>query len=275
MAYRQYKPNTPGSRHRQVSSFEELTENEPEKSLLRNNPRSAGRNNNGRITVRRRGGGVKRRFRIIDFKRNKEGVRGKVVSIEYDPNRSAYISLISYIDGEKAYIVTPLKLKVGDFVDSGPDAEIKVGNCLPLSHMPTGSVISNVETVIGKGAQLARSAGSSVVLMAKSLKYATVKLPSGEVRLVNIRCRAVLGQVGNILKRNLKIGKAGVNRWRNKRPKVRGAAMNACDHGHGGGEGKAPVGMKSPVTPWGKRTGKRTRNRKKQSSKLILKRRKK
>jgi len=258
-----------------VSTFEEITREEPEKSLLAPLKKSGGRNNQGRITARFRGGGNKRRYRIIDFKRDKIGVPGRVVSIEYDPNRSARIALIQYVDGEKRYILCPDGLKVGDQVLSGDNADIKPGNALPLRAIPLGTVIHNIELVPGKGAQLVRSAGTAAQLVAKEGKYAQVRLPSGEVRMIHLECKATIGQVGHAEHENESLGKAGKSRYLGRRPHVRGSAMTPRDHPHGGGEGKAPIGRRGgPVTPWGKPTlGKKTRRRK-PSDKFIVRRRK-
>jgi large subunit ribosomal protein L2 len=255
-----------------VSTFEEITRTKPEKSLLVKQTRKAGRNNQGRITSRHRGGGAKQAYRLIDFKRNKLGVPAKVFSIEYDPNRSARIALLHYVDGEKRYIVAPLGLKVGDMVMSGPDAEIRVGNALPLKNIPTGTVIHNLEMHLGKGAQLVRSAGVGAQLMAKEGDYAQVRLPSGEQRLIHINCMATIGQVGNVDHENVTIGKAGRSRHLGRRPHVRGSVMNPVDHPHGGGEGRAPIGGQ-PQTPWGKPAmGYRTRKNK-ATDKFIVRRR--
>ncbi len=273
MAIKTYKPTSPARRFYTTASFEEVTKKSPEKSLLAEKKKFAGRNNQGRITVRHRGGGNRVKYRIIDFKRNKDGIPAKVVGIEYDPNRSAYIALLNYADGEKRYILAPLGLNVGDTVMSGPNAEIKVGNALELKDMPVGSVIHNIEMTPGQGGQLVRSAGMEARLMAKEGRYATIKLPSGEMRLVLANCKATIGQVGNQEHEIVSIGKAGRTRHMGIRPTVRGSVMNPCDHPHGGGEGKSPVGRKSPLTPWGKPAlGKKTRNTKKQSNKLIIKR---
>ena len=273
MGIKTYNPYTPSRRNMTGSDFSEITKTTPEKSLLASKKKTAGRNNQGKITVRHHGGGEKRKYRIIDFKRNKDGVPAKVVGIEYDPNRSAYIALLNYADGEKRYILAPLGLNVGDTVMSGPTAEIKVGNALELKDMPVGSVIHNIEMTPGQGGQLVRSAGMEARLMAKEGKYATIKLPSGEMRLVLANCKATIGQVGNQEHEIVSIGKAGRTRHMGVRPTVRGSVMNPCDHPHGGGEGKSPVGRKSPLTPWGKPAlGKKTRNTKKQSNKLIIKR---
>ena len=274
MGIRKYNPTTPGLRGMTVSTFEEITETTPEKSLTAHIKKNAGRNMRGKITVRHRGGGAKARYRIIDFKRNKDGIAGNVATIEYDPNRSANIALIVYADGEKRYIIAPDGLKVGDVIYSGPDADIQTGNALPLANIPVGTLIHNIELKPGKGAQLARSAGNGAQLMAKEEKYAQVRLPSGEVRKVLLVCRATIGEVGNVDHSNISIGKAGRKRHMGWRPKVRGSVMNPNDHPHGGGEGKAPVGRKSPVTPWGKPAlGYKTRKKHKDSDKYIVKRR--
>jgi large subunit ribosomal protein L2 len=256
-----------------VSSFEEVSQVAPEKSLLRPLKKKAGRNFRGKITVRHRGGGHKRRYRVIDFKRDKHGVPGRVDSIQYDPNRSARIALVVYADGEKRYIIAPLGLRVGDIVMSGPDAEVRVGNALPIYNIPVGTTIHNIELHIGKGGQLVRSAGTSAQLMAKEGRYAHVRLPSGEVRLINVQCMATIGQVGNTDHGNVRLGKAGRKRWLGFRPSVRGSAMDPGSHPHGGGEGRAPIGMPSPKSPWGKPTlGKKTR-RNKSTDKWIVRRR--
>ena len=274
MGIRKYNPTTPGLRGMSVSTFEEITETTPEKSLTVALKKNAGRNSRGKITVRHRGGGAKAKYRIIDFKRNKDGIAGNVSTIEYDPNRSANIALITYADGEKRYIIAPEGLKVGDVIYSGPDADIQTGNALPLANIPVGTIIHCVELKPGKGAQLARSAGNGAQLMAKEEKYAQVRLPSGEVRKVLRVCRATIGEVGNVEHSNISIGKAGRKRHMGWRPKVRGSVMNPNDHPHGGGEGKAPVGRKSPVTPWGKPAlGYKTRKKHKDSDKYIVKRR--
>lgn len=274
MGIRKNKPTSPGVRFQTYPTFDEITKKEPEKSLLAPLKSKAGRNNNGRITVRHRGGGHKRRYRIIDFKRNKIDIPAKVASIEYDPNRSARIALLFYVDGEKRYIIAPLKLAVGDKIISSSEADIKPGNALPLKNIPLGTVIHNIEMRVGQGGQLVRSAGAGAQLMAKEGKYAFIKLPSSEVRKILIGCRATIGQIGNIEHENISIGKAGRARWGGRRPKVRGVAMNPVDHPHGGGEGKSSGG-RHPVTPWGVPTkGYRTRN-KKSSDRLIVTRRKK
>ena len=257
-----------------VASFDEITTDKPEKSLVESLKSHGGRNQQGRMTVRHQGGGHKRRYRIIDFKRTKDGIPARVATIEYDPNRSARIALLNYADGEKRYILAPNGLKVGDKVESGAEADIKVGNALPIKNIPVGTMIHNIELKIGKGAQLASSAGSAVQLMAKENDYALLRLPSGELRKVHINCRATIGQVGNLEHENITIGKAGRNRWLGKRPENRGVAMNPNDHPHGGGEGRSPVGRKHPVTKWGKcAMGAKTR-RKKASDKLIVRGRK-
>ena len=274
MAIKSFKPYSAGRRFMTVASFDEITTDKPEKSLVERLKKNGGRNQQGRLTVRHQGGGHKRLYRIIDFKRTKDGIPAKVATIEYDPNRNARIALINYVDGEKRYIIAPLDLKVGDIVVSGPDADIKTGNCLPLKNIPLGTTVHNVEMKIGKGGQMARSAGTSAQLMAKEGDYALLRLPSGEIRKVHINCRATIGQVGNIDAENICIGKAGRSRWLGIRPANRGVVMNPNDHPHGGGEGHSPVGRKRPVTPWGKCAfGTRTRREKKASTKLILKRR--
>ena len=276
MAVKKFKPTSPGIRQMTVSDFAEITTSSPEKSLTGPIRKQAGRNNYGRITVRHQGGGHKRAYRIIDFKRNKDGIPAKVATIEYDPNRTARIALLHYVDGAKSYILAPNGLKVGDIVTSGPESDIKVGNSLPLKNIPVGSTIHNIEMKIGKGGQIVRSAGTSAQLMAKDGDYAQVRMPSTEVRKIHINCRATLGQVGNVESENLTLGKAGRNRWLGKRPTVRGVVMNPCDHPHGGGEGRSPIGRKSPVTPWGKPTiGYKTRKKKNQSDKFIVRKRKK
>ena len=274
MGIRKYKPTTTGLRGMTVSTFEEITKDTPEKSLTVTLKKHSGRNNTGRITVRHKGGGTRAKYRIIDFKRDKDGVPGKVSSIEYDPNRTANIALITYADGEKRYIIAPGKLEVGQTIVSGPDADIVVGNALPLANIPVGTIIHNVELKPGKGGQLARSAGNGAQLMAKEGDYAQVRLPSGEVRKVSMRCKATIGEVGNEESANIQIGKAGRTRHMGIRPTVRGSVMNPNDHPHGGGEGRAPVGRKSPVTPWGKPAlGYKTRKKNKDSNKYIVKRR--
>jgi large subunit ribosomal protein L2 len=257
------------------SSFEEITKSKPEKSLLRPLKKKAGRNNQGRITIRHRGGGAKRQLRIIDFKRDKIGVPGRVATIEYDPNRSARIALIYYVDGEKRYILAPVGLNVGDKIQAGPDAEIRLGNSLPLKSLPTGTSIHNIELKSGKGGQMVRSAGASAQLLAKEGDYAHIRLPSGEVRLVRSECMATVGQVGNVEHQGINLGKAGRKRWLGWRPTVRGSAMSPRDHPHGGGEGRSPIGMPGPKTPWGKPAlGYKTR-KKKSSDRLIVRRRRK
>lgn len=276
MAIKKYKPTSPGRRFMSVSAFEEITTDQPERSLLEPLPKRAGRNHQGKITTRHHGGGHKRQYRIIDFKRTKDGVPGKVATIEYDPNRSSRIALIHYLDGEKRYIIAPLGLKVGDTIYSGPDVDIKVGNALPLSNIPVGTVVHNVELKPGKGGQLARAAGAEAQLLAKDGDYAQIRLGSGEVRMVRKECRATIGQVGNLDHENINIGKAGRSRWLGIRPTVRGVVMNPNDHPHGGGEGRAPIGRKSPMSPWGKPTlGKKTRKKKHETDKYIVRRRKK
>ena len=274
MAIKSYKPTSPSRRSMTVSDFSELTKKAPEKSLLSKNGKTNGRNSYGRITVRHRGGANKRKFRIIDFKRDKAGIPATVLSLEYDPNRSAHIALVSYADGEKRYILAPVGLKVGDTVVSGADADIKPGNALPLANIPVGTFIHNIELYPGKGAQLARSAGIMAQLMAKEGAYALIRLPSGELRNVPVNGMATIGQVGNIDHENVSIGKAGRKRHMGWRPTVRGSVMYPCDHPHGGGEGKSPVGRPGPVTPWGKPAlGYKTRAKHKSSDKLIVKRR--
>lgn len=274
MAIKSYKPTTPSRRNMTSNAYVEVTTDKPEKSLLVVKNRTAGRNAHGKITVRHRGGGAKKKYRIIDFKRNKDDIPAKVKTIEYDPNRSAFIALVSYADGAKSYILAPLGLKVGDVIYSGPNSDIKTGNTLPLKNMPVGTFVHNIELAAGKGGQMVRSAGTSAQLMAKEGKYATLRLPSGEMRYVRIECRATIGQVSNQTHEIIKIGKAGTKRHMGFRPTVRGSAMNPNDHPHGGGEGKTPIGMPSPVTPWGKPTlGYKTRKTKKYSDRLIIKRR--
>ncbi|MDR1069737.1 MAG: 50S ribosomal protein L2 [Gracilibacteraceae bacterium] len=273
MSIRKFKPTSPGRRQMTVLTFEEITRSKPERSLLRPLKSKGGRNNLGKLTVRHRGGGHKRRYRVIDFRRNKEGVPAKVASIEYDPNRSANIALLNYADGHKTYIIAPHGLKVGQEIESGSGADIKVGNSLPLKNIPVGTLVHNIEMKPGKGGQLVRSAGGSAQLMAKEGRYATLRLPSGEMRMIFSECRATIGQVGNLDYENVTIGKAGRNRWLGKRPTVRGAVMNPCDHPHGGGEGRNPIG-RNPCTPWGKPAlGAKTRKKKNLSDKFIVKRR--
>ena len=274
MAIKKYNPTTPGLRGMTVSTFEEITCDTPEKSLTVTLKKHAGRNDRGKITVRHRGGGYRPKYRIIDFKRDKDGVPGTVATIEYDPNRTANIALINYADGEKRYIIAPNKLNVGDVIESGAEADIKVGNALPLANIPVGTIIHNVELKAGKGGQMVRSAGNGAQLMAKEGAFAQVRLPSGEVRKVHIGCRATVGEVGNLDHQNIQIGKAGRKRHMGIRPTVRGSVMNPNDHPHGGGEGKAGIGRVSPVTPWGKPAlGYKTRKKKKASDKYIVKRR--
>jgi len=276
MAVKQYKPTSPGRRFQSVSDFNEITSTKPEKSLLRPLPKKAGRNNYGRITTRHQGGGHKRKYRVIDFKRTKDGIPAKVASVEYDPNRSARIALLHYADGAKAYILHPRGLKVGDIITSGPESDIKPGCTLQLKDIPVGTLVHAVELQPGKGAALARSAGSSIQLMGKEGKYAILRMPSHEMRRVLSTCRATVGEVGNAEHSNIKIGKAGRKRWMGVRPTVRGTVMNPVDHPHGGGEGKNKSAGRHPVTPWGVPTkGHRTRNKKKASSRLIIRRRKK
>ena len=274
MAVKHLKPTSAGRRWQTISDFSEITTNKPEKSLLAPLPKKAGRNNQGRITVRHQGGGVKRRYRIIDFKRNKDGVPAKVATIEYDPNRSARIALLHYVDGEKRYILAPKGLKVGDRVVSGSDADIKPGNALPLADIPVGTLIHAIEFMPGKGAAIARSAGTACQLMGKEGKYAIVRMPSSEMRRILLTCRATVGEVGNAEHSNIVIGKAGRKRKLNVRPTVRGTVMNPVDHPHGGGEGKSPIGRPGPVTPWGKPAlGYKTRKAKNRSNKYIVRRR--
>lgn len=274
MAIRGFKPTTPARRKMTVATFEEITKTTPEKSLLVSFNKTAGRNSQGRITSRHRGGGVKRKYRIIDLKRDKDNIPAKVQAIEYDPYRTAYIALLSYADGEKRYIIQPNGLKVGDVIESGSDADIKVGNALMLADIPVGTTVHNIEMTPGKGGQIARSAGSSAQLMAKEGKYAQLRLPSGEFRLINQRCKATIGQVGNISHELITLGKAGKSRYLGNRPHVRGSAMNPVDHPHGGGEGRTPVGRPSPMTPWGKKAlGLKTRKKSKKSDMYIVRRR--
>jgi large subunit ribosomal protein L2 len=273
MAVKSFKPYTPSRRFMTASNFEEITADKPERSLVERLQQHAGRNNQGRMTVRHQGGGHKRLYRLIDFKRNKDGIVAKVATIEYDPNRSARIALLHYTDGEKRYILAPNGLKVDDKVMSGPEADIKVGNALPIKNIPVGTQLHNIELKIGKGGQMVRSAGASAQLMAKEGDHALLRLPSGELRKVHINCKASIGQVGNLEHENITIGKAGRSRWLGIRPANRGVAMNPIDHPHGGGEGHSPVGRKHPVTPWGKHAyGVKTR-RNKTSNKMIVKRR--
>ena len=275
MAVKTYKPTSPGRRDMTGHTFEEVTRNTPEKSLTEALHRRAGRNNQGRISIRHRGGGHRRRYRNIDFKRSKHDIPGRVASIEYDPNRSARIALISYVDGEKRYIIAPLGLQVGDTVMSGPKAEVRPGNALPIRNIPVGTTIHNIELYEGRGGQLVRAAGTSAQLLAKEGSYAQVRMPSGEVRMVRQACMATIGQVGNTDHGNIKLGKAGRKRWMGWRPSVRGSAMDPSAHPHGGGEGRSPIGMPSPKTPWGKPTlGKKTRHNKR-TDKYIVRRRSK
>ena len=274
MAIKKYNPTSPGRRHMSVQVFDEITTTKPERSLLAAKKKSGGRNVHGRITVRHIGGGNRQKYRIIDFKRNKDGVPAKVATIEYDPNRTANIALLNYADGEKRYIIAPIGLKVGDTVMSGETADIKPGNALPLSAIPVGTLIHNIEMKPGKGAQLVRSAGNAAQLMAKEGRYAQVRLPSGEVRMILVVAKATIGQVGNVDYSNMSIGKAGRKRHMGVRPTVRGSVMNPCDHPHGGGEGKSPIGRPGPVTPWGKPAlGYKTRKKKNKSDKFIVRRR--
>lgn len=274
MGIKQYKPTTPSRRGMSVSTFEEITKTKPERSLTTKLKKNAGRNSYGRITVRHNGGGAKRKYRMIDFKRRKVDMFATVIGIEYDPNRSANIALLEYEDGERAYIIAPIGLNINDKVMSGVNADIKPGNCLPISNIPVGTMIHCIELKPGKGAQMVRSAGNSAQLMAKEGKYAHVRLPSGEMRLVSVNCIATVGQVGNTDHENIKLGKAGRSRWKGNRPEVRGSVMNPIDHPHGGGEGKSPIGRPGPLTPWGKPAlGYKTRNKKKLSNKFIVKRR--
>ena len=275
MAVKSFKPTSPGRRQMTVSTFEEITASKPEKSLLAPMKKKAGRNAHGCITVRHHGGGHKRQYRVIDFKRNKDNIPARVATIEYDPNRSARIALLNYADGEKRYIIAPNGLKGGDTIVSGPESDIKVGNCLPIANIPVGTVIHNVELKPQKGAQLCRAAGTSAQLMAKEEKYAHLRLPSGEMRLVLTACRATVGQVGNLEHEIINVGKAGRTRWMGVRPTVRGSVMNPNDHPHGGGEGRAPVGRKCPVSPWGKSAhGGNTRKKNNVNDKYIVKSRK-
>ena len=274
MAVKKYNPTSPARRFMSVSSFEEITTQTPERSLLKDLRKSGGRNAHGRITVRHRGGGARRKYRIIDFKRDKDGIPAKVASIEYDPNRSANIALLHYVDGEKRYILAPVGLKVGAKVESGAGSDIQPGNALPINEIPMGTMIHNIEIKPGKGGQLCRGAGTSAQLMAKEGKYSQVRLPSGEVRMIPINARATIGQVGNTDHENIALGKAGRKRHLGFRPTVRGSVMNPCDHPHGGGEGKSPVGRPGPLTPWGKPAlGYKTRKKKNVNDKFIVKRR--
>ncbi|MDM5336028.1 50S ribosomal protein L2 [Fictibacillus enclensis] len=276
MGIKKFKPITNGRRNMTQLDFAEITTDQPEKSLLAPLSKKAGRNNQGKLTVRHQGGGHKRKYRIIDFKRNKDGIPGRVATIEYDPNRTANIALINYVDGEKRYILAPKGLKVGQEIMSGPEADIKVGNALPLANIPVGSTIHNIELKPGKGGQLVRSAGAEAQLLGKEEKYALVRLGSGEVRMILLTCRATIGQVGNLEHELVNVGKAGRSRWMGIRPTVRGSVMNPNDHPHGGGEGRAPIGRKSPMSPWGKPTlGYKTRKKNNPTDKYIVRRRKK
>ena len=273
MAVKRYKPTSPARRFMTVSAYTELTGDKPERSLLRDKRKSGGRNNQGKITVRHIGGGNRIKYRIIDFKRNKDGIPATVKSIQYDPNRSAHIALLAYADGEKRYILAPLGLNVGDKVLSGSTADIKAGNCLALADIPVGTIVHAIEMQPGRGAQIARSAGMSAQIMAKEGAYATLKMPSGEMRYIPVKCKATIGQVGNVEHEIIHLGKAGKTRYLGTRPTVRGSVMNPCDHPHGGGEGKSPVGHAGPMTPWGKPAlGYKTRKKKNTTSKFILKR---
>ena len=275
MAVKKFRPTTPSRREMTMPTFEEITTSTPEKSLLVALKNKGGRNSQGKITVRHQGGGAKQKYRIIDFKRNKDGIPAKVATIEYDPNRSAYIALVVYADGEKRYIIAPVGIKVGDVVVSGPDADIKPGNALPIKNIPVGTVVHNIELQAGKGAQIVRAAGTSAQLMAKEGNLATLRLPSGEVRYVRVECRATIGTVSNLTHEIVNIGKAGRKRHMGWRPTVRGSVMNPVDHPHGGGEGKSPVGRPGPLTPWGKPAlGYKTRKSKKYSDRMIIKKRK-
>ncbi|GGB70751.1 50S ribosomal protein L2 [Fictibacillus barbaricus] len=276
MGIKKFKPTTNGRRNMSQLDFAEITTDQPEKSLLAPLSKKAGRNNQGKLTVRHQGGGHKRKYRIIDFKRNKDGIPGRVATIEYDPNRTANIALIHYADGEKRYILAPKGIQVGQQIMSGPEADIKVGNSLPLANIPVGSTIHNIELKPGKGGQLARSAGAEAQLLGKEERYALVRLGSGEVRMILLTCRATIGQVGNLEHELVNVGKAGRSRWKGIRPTVRGSVMNPNDHPHGGGEGRAPIGRKSPMSPWGKPTlGYKTRKKNSQTDKYIVRRRKK
>ena len=273
MAIKRYKPITPGTRFKTVIAAPELTGDKPYKPLLREQSRHGGRNFTGKITVRHIGGGNRQKYRVIDFKRNKDDIPAKVATVEYDPNRTAFIALLNYADGEKRYILAPLGLQKGDTVISGESADIKAGNCLPLANIPVGTLVHNIEMLPGRGGQMARTAGAAAQLMAKEGKYATLRLPSGEMRMVLQRCKATIGQVGNLDHELVSLGKAGRKRHMGVKPTVRGVVMNPCDHPHGGGEGKSPIGRPSPVSPWGKPTlGKKTRSKHKASDKFIVKR---
>jgi large subunit ribosomal protein L2 len=274
MSIRLYKSYTPGTRNRALSAFSEITKSRPEKTLIRKNQRNKGRNNRGVITIRHRGGGHKRLYRLIDFKRNKHGIEGNVAAIEYDPNRNARIALINYLDGEKRYILHPKNLNVGDRILAGPEAPLSIGNSLPLEQIPLGTSIHNIELIPNKGGQIVRSAGTSAKILAKENNYITLRLPSKEIRLVRKECFATIGEVGNNDSFLIQSGKAGRTRWLGKRPTVRGSVMNPCDHPHGGGEGRTPIGRSRPVTPWGKPAlGMKTRKTKKLSDAYILRRR--
>ncbi|MBQ3269900.1 MAG: 50S ribosomal protein L2 [Clostridia bacterium] len=276
MAIRVYKPTSPARRFMSVLTFEEVTKKTPERSLVTDLRHRAGRNNQGKITVRHQGGGARRKYRIIDFKRQKDGIPAIVKAIEYDPNRTCFIALLVYADGEKRYILAPLGLKVGDTVMSGPSADIKPGNCLPVANIPLGTLVHNIEIKVGRGGQMVRSAGTAAQVMAKEGDFAQIRLPSGEVRKVSMNARATIGQVGNTDHSNVRVGKAGRKRHMGIRPTVRGVVMNPCDHPHGGGEGRSPVGMPAPMSPWGKKTqGVKTRKHRKYSDKLIISRPKK
>lgn len=276
MGIRAYRPYTPSTRQHTVSDFAEITTSEPEKSLVTHKHRRKGRNNRGVITCRHRGGGHKRLYRIIDFRRDKHNIPAKVATVEYDPNRNARISLLHYQDGEKRYILHPVGLTVGTTIISGPESPIEIGNALPLGNMPLGTNVHSVELTPGRGAQIVRAAGATAQVMAKEGNFVTLRLPSGEVRLVRRECYATIGQVGNIDARNISLGKAGRKRWKGRRPEVRGSVMNPVDHPHGGGEGRAPIGRSGPVTPWGKPTlGYKTRKKNKPSNSLIVRRRRK
>ena len=276
MAIRVYKPTSPARRFMSVLTFEEVTKKTPERSLVTDLRHRAGRNNQGKITVRHQGGGARRKYRIIDFKRQKDGIPAIVKAIEYDPNRTCFIALLVYADGEKRYILAPLGLKVGDTVMTGPTADIKPGNCLPIANIPLGTLVHNIEIKVGRGGQMVRSAGTAAQVMAKEGDFAQIRLPSGEVRKVSMNARATIGQVGNTDHSNVRVGKAGRKRHMGIRPTVRGVVMNPCDHPHGGGEGRSPVGMPAPMSPWGKKTqGVKTRKHRKYSDKLIISRPKK
>jgi large subunit ribosomal protein L2 len=276
MAIKKFRPTSNGKRNMSVLDYADITTDKPEKTLLSPLYKRAGRNSQGKITVRHHGGGHKRHYRIIDFRRDKDGIPGRVATIEYDPNRSANIALIHYVDGEKRYILAPKGLKVGQFIESGENADIKSGNALPLGNIPVGTVIHNVELKPGRGGQLARSAGAEAQILGREGKYSLVRLASGEVRLILTTCRATVGQVGNIEHELVRVGKAGRSRWKGIRPTVRGSVMNPNDHPHGGGEGRTPIGRKSPMSPWGKKTlGFKTRQRNKPSDKYIVRKRKK